>query len=153
LVTSVEGTALRALGVGDAELHRLPIIKDLNGTLSFGEVEDQLPFDVKRYFTVFDVPSREVRGEHAHRSLKEFLVCLRGSCSVALDDSRSRTEVELDTPAIGLYIPPMIWRVHYKYSSDAILLVLASARYDADDYIRDYDLFVNEMRTSSSAIS
>ena len=130
------------LRVKGAQLIRLPLIEDLRGKLSFGEIEQHLPFSPQRYFMVFDVPSQEVRGEHAHKTLHEFLVCVKGSVSVALDDGQSRDEIKLDSPDLGLHIPPMAWRVHYKYSSDAILLVLASDIYRADDYIRDYDDFL-----------
>jgi len=138
---------LRALRVADAKLFRMPLVRDLRGALTFGESGRPVPFPIKRYFVVFDVPSREVRGEHAHHELHEFLVCLKGSCAVALDDGRSRDEVVLDTPTVGLHVPPRIWRVHYKYSADAILLVLASDEYKADDYIRDYDAFTALVRT------
>lgn len=134
---------LRELKVRGAALHALPLIKDLRGALVFGEIEQHLPFHPKRFFAVFDVPGREVRGEHAHRELHEFLVCLRGSCAFALDDGQSRDEVVLDTPTIGLHVPPGVWRTHYKYSSDAILLALCSDVYKADDYIRDYDEFLS----------
>jgi acetyltransferase-like isoleucine patch superfamily enzyme/dTDP-4-dehydrorhamnose 3,5-epimerase-like enzyme len=133
---------LRSLHVAGAKLHRMPQVKDLKGSLTFGEIGQHLPFPVQRYFVVFNVPSREVRGEHAHQTLHEFLICLRGSCAVALDDGRVRDEVTLDSPTIGLHVPPMVWRVHYKYSADAMLLVLASDLYRADDYIRDYDKFI-----------
>ena len=129
----------RRLTVAEAKLYKLPLVKDLRGALTFGEFGDQLPFIVQRYFLVFDVPTREIRGEHAHRELHEFLICVRGSCAVALDDGRSRDEVTLDSPTIGLHVPPKIWRVHYKYSADAMLLVFASQAYDPSDYIRNYD--------------
>ena len=87
------------------------------------------------------VPSKEVRGENAHRTLHQFLVCLRGSCTVVLDDAREREEIVLDSPRIGLYIPPMTWVTQYRHSADALLLVLASEAYDPDDYLRDYDEF------------
>jgi dTDP-4-dehydrorhamnose 3,5-epimerase-like enzyme len=138
----IAGDEPRALAVSGAKLHRLPLIEDLRGALTFGEIDLHLPFQPKRFFVVFDVPSREVRGEHAHRQLHEFLVCLRGSCAVALDDASSRDEVVLDKPTIGLHVPPKLWRVHYKYSPDAILLALCSDKYDASDYIRDYDEFL-----------
>lgn len=139
--TGADG-ALRSLTVPSAKLYRMPLIKDLRGTLSFGEVGQHLPFEAKRIFTIFDVPSKDVRGEHAHRSLHQFLICIRGSCSVVLDDGVSRDEVVLDSPTIGLHIPPMVWGIQYKYTSDALLLVLASDIYQADDYIRDYDEFL-----------
>lgn len=132
----------RALRVQNAKLYSMPLVKDIRGALTFGELDSPVPFPIKRYFVIFDVPSREVRGEHAHLTLHEFLVCLQGSCAVLLDDGFSRDEVTLDTPTIGLYVPPRLWRVHYKYSEDAILLALASDEYRADDYVRDYDQFL-----------
>jgi acetyltransferase-like isoleucine patch superfamily enzyme/dTDP-4-dehydrorhamnose 3,5-epimerase-like enzyme len=130
-----------ALSVQGAALYHLPRVKDLRGALTFGEIDAHLPFRPERFFVVYDVPSREVRGEHAHKALHEFLICLRGSCSVALDDGRNHEEVLLDSPTIGLHVPPKLWRVHYKYSPDAILLSLCSDKYDAEDYVRDYDQF------------
>jgi acetyltransferase-like isoleucine patch superfamily enzyme len=141
---------LRDLRVSGAKLHRMPLIKDIKGSLTFGENAQHLPFVVQRYFVVFNVPSREVRGEHAHRTLHEFLICLHGSCALALDDGHVRDEVTLDSPTIGVHVPPMVWRVHYKYSPDAILLVLASDLYQADDYIRDYDEFVALIRARTA---
>ena len=127
--------------LGRAALFRLPLIEDIRGALSFAEINGQLPFTPLRYFLVFNVPNKEVRGEHAHRALHQFLVCIKGSCSIALDDGSRREEILLDTPTLGLHIPPMIWSVQYKYSADAVLLVLASDIYSADDYIRDYEEF------------
>jgi UDP-2-acetamido-3-amino-2,3-dideoxy-glucuronate N-acetyltransferase len=127
-------------------LYRLPIITDLRGSLSVGEIGKGLPFEPKRYFTVFDVPSREVRGEHAHRALQQFFVCLKGDCALVVDDGYQREELLLDSPALGIYVAPMVWGVQYKFSSDAILLVLASEKYDPEDYIRDYEQFENLVR-------
>ncbi len=140
---------LPPLRVAGAKLQRMPLVSDLRGALIFGEIHQQLPFEPKRFFTVFDVPNKEVRGEHAHRNLHEFLVCLRGSCAVTLDDGKMREEIRLDSPTIGLHVPPRVWRTHYKYTNDAILLVLASDVYRADDYIRDYDEFVKFIQTNN----
>jgi dTDP-4-dehydrorhamnose 3,5-epimerase-like enzyme len=122
---------------------RLPVIPDLRGSLSFAEYGQYLPFIPKRYFLVYDVQSREVRGEHAHKELHQFLVCVKGSCSVMVDDGKCREEYVLNSPGAALHIPPMVWGVQYKYSSDAVLMVLASDVYNADDYIRDYDEFLS----------
>src|SRR5436190_1856701 len=92
------------------------------------------------------LPGREVRGEHAHRNCHQFLVCARGSVTVVVDDGVLSEEVVLDGPDIGLYVPPMIWATQYQYSTDALLLVLASAPYDPDDYIRDYLVFKAAVR-------
>lgn len=134
------------LAVTGATLLKVPLIEDLRGALIFGEIGRQLPFEPKRFFVVLDVPSEEVRGEHAHRTLQQLLICLRGSCAVALDDGEARDEVVLDSPRFGLYLPPLVWGVQYKYSKDAVLLVLASDIYNADDYIRDYDAFIAAVR-------
>jgi UDP-2-acetamido-3-amino-2,3-dideoxy-glucuronate N-acetyltransferase len=134
---------LRVRGV---RLFHAPIVKDLRGNLSARESGKGLPFVPARVFAVFDVPSREVRGEHAHRVCEQLLVCLRGSVSVVADDGDTRQEIELATPELGLYLPPMVWGVQYKYSADALLLVYASHPYDPDDYIRSYDEFVRLLR-------
>lgn len=131
-----------------ARLIELPLIVDLRGNLSFAEYGQHLPFEPKRYFIVFDVPSVEVRGEHAHRELHQFLICLKGRCSVALDDGLHRDEVILDRPNVGLHLPPMIWASQYQYSSDAVLLVLASDIYKSEDYIRDYDEYLASINRS-----
>jgi UDP-2-acetamido-3-amino-2,3-dideoxy-glucuronate N-acetyltransferase len=123
-------------------LHRLPRFNDIRGALSVGEFERDLPFVPRRYFVVFDVPSRETRGEHAHRRCHQFLVCVSGSVRVLADDGQSRDEFTLDAPDMGLHMPPMIWGTQYRYTRDAVLLVFASETYDNDDYIRSYDDFV-----------
>ncbi len=135
----------RAVGVQGVSVVELPLVVDLRGSLSFAETGQFLPFLPQRYFLVFDVPSREVRGEHAHRTCHQFLVCVKGSCSVMVDDGQHRAEVLLDRPNLGVHVPPMVWATEYKYSADAVLLVLASDVYKAEDYIRDYDLFLKEL--------
>lgn len=133
-------------GVGGCRLLDLPAVEDLRGLLSFGEVGAQLPFTPRRYFLVTGVPSPEVRGEHAHKTLEQFLVCVAGSVDVVVDDGRRRAQVTLDRFDRGLYIPPRVWGIQYRYSPDAVLMVLASDVYDADDYIRDYDEFERHVR-------
>lgn len=131
-----------ATSVRGVTVHRLVLTADLRGSLSAGEVPDQIPFVPKRYFMVFDVPGKDVRGEHAHRQCHQFLVCARGSVSVVVDDGKASEEIVLDAPNLGLYVPPMTWAVQYKHSADALVLVFASDRYDPNDYIRDYDEFL-----------
>jgi UDP-2-acetamido-3-amino-2,3-dideoxy-glucuronate N-acetyltransferase len=132
--------------VKGVEIHQFPMIPDLRGNLTVGEFDRHIPFIPKRYFMVFDVPSRETRGEHAHRECHQFLICIRGSCAVLADDGVNRTEVLLDSPDKGVYLPPMVWGVQYKYSKDAVLLVFASHYYDAADYIRNYSDFIEFFR-------
>ena len=124
-------------------VHRFPRISDMRGSLTVGEFERTVPFAVKRYFMVFDVPSIETRGEHAHRECHQFLVCVRGSCAVVADDGANRQEFMLDRPELGVYLPPMVWGIQYKYSADAVLMVFASHFYDGADYIRDYAEFLS----------
>jgi acetyltransferase-like isoleucine patch superfamily enzyme/dTDP-4-dehydrorhamnose 3,5-epimerase-like enzyme len=135
------GVAQRT-SVRNVTLHRSRVIRDLRGNLTVGEFLRDIPFVPKRYFMVSEVPSVEVRGEHAHRTCHLFLVCVRGSCSVVVDDGSNREEVVLDSPSVGILIPPMIWATQYKYSPDATLLVFASDYYDPEDYIRDYQEFL-----------
>lgn len=123
-------------------LYRLPLVQDLRGNLSVGEFERSVPFFPKRYFLVFDVPSEESRGEHAHFRCEQFVICVRGRCSFVADDGKNRQEFLLDSPSLGLYMPPMTWGIQYRYSADATLLVFASEYYDKDDYIRDYAEFL-----------
>ena len=133
--------AAGAVGVGAAALYDLPLVKDLRGNLSVGEFERSVPFQPKRYFLVFDVPSKEVRGEHAHKRCDQFLICVRGSCAVVVDDGTHRRQLTLDRPNLGLHIPAGVWGIQYKYSTDAVLLVFASDYYDPGDYIRSYPEF------------
>ena len=131
-----------ATEVRGVTLHRLRQVSDLRGSLSVGEFPDDIPFPVRRYFVIYDVPSAETRGEHAHLTCHEFLICVKGSVAVVVDDGQRRQEFLLDSPELGLHMPPMVWGIQYKYSSDAVLLVFASHHYEADDYVRDYDRFV-----------
>jgi acetyltransferase-like isoleucine patch superfamily enzyme len=131
--------------VAGVKLMRVANLRDLRGSLIAREVGSGLPFVPQRAFLVYDVPGKEVRGEHAHRTCEQFLVCVNGSVSVVCDDGAQRQEFVLDTKELGLYLPPMVWGIQYKYTPDATLLVFASQGYDASDYIRDYDRFLAEL--------
>ena len=128
--------------IDEASIVDIPLIADERGNLIFAEIGQCLPFQVKRFFVVFDVPTTEVRGQHAHKELHEFVVALRGSVTISVDDRRDQKSFLLNRPTQGLHIPPQTWRTLYEYSSDAVLLVLASETYNAEDYIRDYDTFL-----------
>lgn len=123
-------------------VQRLPTVLDLRGNLSFGEFEKHIPFPVKRFFFIYDVPSKEVRGEHAHWNNHQFLICIKGSARALVDNGSVREEFILDSPSIGIHIPPMIWGTQYQYSNDAVLVVFASHLYDPADYIREHDEFL-----------
>ncbi|UXY17312.1 FdtA/QdtA family cupin domain-containing protein [Chitiniphilus purpureus] len=120
----------------------MPVFEDLRGALTVGHLPGEVPFQPNRYFMVFDVPSKDVRGEHAHKVCEQFLICVHGSARVVADDGHDRQEFILNHPRKGLYLPAMTWASQYAYSPDAVLLVFASHAYDADDYIRDYAAFL-----------
>ncbi|MGE5360277.1 MAG: WxcM-like domain-containing protein [Bacteroidales bacterium] len=143
---TAEGGAPSATSVKGVLVHRMRFVEDLRGSLTAGEFPTQVPFVPKRYFMVFDVLGREIRGEHAHRHCHQFLICVRGSVTLMVDDGRCSEEMVLNQPTVGVYVPPMIWAVQYNYSADALLLVFASDPYDRDDYIRDYDEFLALVR-------
>jgi UDP-2-acetamido-3-amino-2,3-dideoxy-glucuronate N-acetyltransferase len=140
------GAAAVATEVPGVMLHELPLHEDLRGNLTFGEAQRHVPFEIKRYFLTFAVVSEEVRGEHAHRRLEQFLVCINGRVRIAADDGRVQADFLLERPNLGLYIPPMIWSVQYRFSADAVLLGLCSDLYDPADYIRDYAEFLQLAR-------
>jgi UDP-2-acetamido-3-amino-2,3-dideoxy-glucuronate N-acetyltransferase len=164
--TKKEGATYRTAGIsGDSSpavaqttvkgvaLHRLKRIEDIRGNLLVGEFTRELPFVPARFFTIFDVPGTRVRGEHAHRSCEQFLICLRGTCSIVVEDAHQREEIGLDSPDYGIYIRPVTWTTLYKFSTDSMLLVFASAFYDPDDYIRDYDVFSESVKSDGSQAS
>ncbi|WP_223522750.1 WxcM-like domain-containing protein [Pseudomonas sp. A-B-26] len=125
-------------------LHRMLEAVDIRGSLSVGEFERDIPFSVKRYFLVSNVPTAETRGEHAHRECHQFLIVVKGTVHVVADNGTNRQEFVLDSHTLGLFLPAMTWGIQYKYSADAVLLVFASEHYEAGDYIRDYDQFLLE---------
>lgn len=120
----------------------LPGFSDHRGNLIVGETPQGLPFQVERFFVVSNVPPGEPRGIHAHRKCHQFLVCVSGSVKAMFDDGISREVVSLNQPNLGLYMPPMTWGAQYDFSADAVLLVLASDKYDEVDYIHDYEEFL-----------
>jgi hypothetical protein len=117
----------------------LPKISDPRGSLTFIENGGILPFDIKRVFYLYDVPTGEGRGAHAHKELHQFLVCLSGSFDVSIDDGGRQNTFHLNRPWIGLYIPPMIWASEINFDQGSICLVLTSAPFDESDYYRRYD--------------
>lgn len=145
--------AAPAIEVPGVELLRVPLIEDMRGNLVAREVGKGLPFVPQRCFLIFDVPSKEVRGEHAHRRCAQLLVCVRGAVAVVCDDGSRRQEVTLDEPTAALLLPPMIWGTQYKYTKDAVLMVFASRPYEPDDYIRNYDQFLVERKQHEAGLA
>ncbi len=123
-------------------LINLPRIADLRGSLTFAEGEGHVPFPIKRSYWVYDVPAGENRGGHAHKRLKQLVIALSGSFHVTLDNGYERETVLLNHPWQGLLIDTNTWRTLDDFSSGAVCLVLASEHYDEDDYIYDYNEFL-----------
>lgn len=129
------------LGVGECKLLRMPHFIDMRGSLAPLDFKANLPFPPRRSFLVYSVPNNRVRGEHAHRVCHQFFVAAYGKLAVVVDNGKSRLEVELNNPTMGLHVSPMVWATQYKFDSNTVLLVFASHPYDPDDYIRDYDTY------------
>ncbi|HEX2780674.1 MAG TPA: FdtA/QdtA family cupin domain-containing protein [Gemmatimonadaceae bacterium] len=129
----------------DPRLVELPIFPDDRGVLTFGEYGDHLPFIPKRYYVIMDVPGGKTRGGHAHSRYHSFLVCLKGSCHIALDNGQKVWEYRLDSPRKGLYVPPMHFNRLSEFSSDAVLLSLSSGLYDRSEYVLAYDEFTRRV--------
>lgn len=125
----------------DIKKYTFPPHGDDRGQLVAIEEMKDLPFDIKRVYYIYDTLTDVVRGHHAHKCLKQVLLCVHGSCKIHLDNGHETAEVLLDKPNEGLYIENDMWREMYDFTPDAVLLVLASEYYDESDYIRNYDEF------------
>ena len=126
------------------KLTSLPVVSDPRGKLIALEGGKETPFAIARVYYLYDVT--QSRGFHAHRTLRQLMICLRGSCRVVVDDGDVRSQHTLDSPAQGLFIGAMTWREMHDFSPDCLLMVLASDVYDESDYIRDYATFRRECR-------
>lgn len=120
----------------------VPEMRDDLGALGVVEKDNPFPFPIKRVYFLYDVPSNAVRGSHAHKELNQLIIAISGSFEVELDDGRSKSRFSLSSPNLGLTVPPGYWRTLRDFSAGASALVLASAEYDPNDYIRDYDEFL-----------
>ncbi|WP_251213113.1 sugar 3,4-ketoisomerase [Adlercreutzia murintestinalis] len=109
------------------------------------EGSQDIPFNIERIYYIGDVPEGVTRGAHAHKDLEQVLICVHGSCTILLDDGYEKTTIELTDPFTGILLHSMIWREMYNFSPDCVLLVLASKHYSEDDYIRDYDTFLDQI--------
>lgn len=128
--------------INSVKLVEIPKIKDVRGNLSVVE-KNTIPFDIKRVYYLYDVPSDAYRGGHAHKEQLELLIALSGSFEVTLDDGKSKRSIILNKPNKGLLIPKGIWRELQDFSSGSVCLVLASDVFDEEDYIRDYNDFLS----------
>lgn len=132
------------LSVFDCSFVELPKITvgERKGNLTVAYNNESIPFNVERVFYTYDIPGGESRGAHAHKECHQFLIAASGSFEVALDDGHNKRTVLLNRPFYGLHVPPGIWAAEQGFSSGAICLVLASHRFKAEDYIRDYEEFL-----------
>lgn len=115
---------------------------DYRGQLIALEEFKDIPFKIKRIYYMYDTGKDVTRGYHAHKRLEQILICIHGSCKIRLDSGMEKCTVLLDKPFEGLYVSNVMWREMYDFSFDAVLLVLASELYDENDYIRDYNEFL-----------
>ena len=134
---------MRKHNVFECAILPLPKIHNRAGNITIVEGNTQIPFEVKRVYYLYDIPSGEDRGGHAHKELYQLIIAASGSFNVLLDDGTNKKIVTLNRPDYGLMIVPGIWRELMEFSSGAICLVLASHGYDEEDYLRDYQSFLN----------
>jgi hypothetical protein len=128
--------------VYECSIVHLPKIHNEAGNITALENQQNIPFDVKRVYYLYDVPGGAERGGHGHRNLQQFIIALSGSFDVLINDGTNKKVIHLDRPYIGLHIVPGIWRELINFSSGAICLVLASEKYTEADYLRDFESYL-----------
>ena len=122
---------------------QLPKFLDARGNLSFLEQLNHIPFEIKRTYWIYDVPGGECRGGHAYKENEEFIVSLSGSFDVIIDDGKNRKTFTLNRSYYGLYVPKGLWREMDNFSTNSLALIVSSTKYRKDDYVRNYDEFIN----------
>jgi hypothetical protein len=127
----------------ETKIINLPKFEDPRGNLSFIEEENHIPFQIERTYWIYDVPGGQVRGGHAFKEQREFIVALSGSFDVVIDNGIHKQSFSLNRSYYGLYIPPGLWRQMENFSTNALAFILSSTKYMESDYIRDYDDFLN----------
>lgn len=133
----------KIMTVYNCDIIQLKKIKNRSGNITSLENSSDIPFDINRIFYLYDIPGGESRGAHAHKECHQFLIAASGAFEVILDDGKIKRQVLLNRPDIGLHIPPGIWASEVNFSSGAICLVMASHHYNEDDYIRNYQIYLN----------
>ncbi|HEV2728173.1 MAG TPA: FdtA/QdtA family cupin domain-containing protein [Solirubrobacterales bacterium] len=130
-------------------LIELPEVADPQGNLAFAEGENHVPFPIARIFHVYDVPEGASRGGHSHLTLEQAVFCVSGRLEMVVDDGEEKRGFVLDDPRRGLYLPPLVWHDIRGFAPGTVYLVLASARFDESDYIRDYDEYLERLREAA----
>ncbi|MGG4775526.1 sugar 3,4-ketoisomerase [Paenalcaligenes sp. Me52] len=132
---------------------QFPMLGDARGSLVVLEAQKQIPFDIQRVYYIFGTQEGIARGFHAHKELLQVAVCVSGQCKMLLDNGNEKTVITMDSPTHGVLIDRMVWHEMHDFSSDCVLLVLASAHYDEADYIRNYDDFTSLSSIEKGRIS
>lgn len=138
---------MKTTTVFDCSLVQLPRVQNPAGNITAVNNLVEIPFDIQRVYYVYDVPGGEARGGHGHKALQQFIVAASGSFDIILDDGKVKRTFNLSRPYMGVFVPPGIWRELDNFSSGAICLVLSSLVYSEDDYLRNYDDFLNYKKT------
>jgi len=129
-----------------SQLINLPKISDPRGNLTFIEQMKHIPFEIKRVYWIYDVPGGEMRGGHAFMEQREFIVALSGSFDVVINDGTSEQRHHLNRSYFGLYVPAGLWRQMDNFSTNAVAMVVSSTNYREEDYIRDFDAYLNYIK-------
>ena len=132
--------------IEDCNLIELPRFLDARGNLSFVEQNNHIPFEIKRTYWIYDVPGGEARGGHAFKENQEFIVALSGAFDVVVDDGVNKKKFTLNRSYYGLFVPSGLWREINNFSTNSFALEFGSMHFDREDYIRDYNTFLNLKR-------
>lgn len=136
----------------DYKIIKFKVNGDNRGSLISLEQQKNIPFNIKRVYYIYGTRINTTRGKHAHKNLKQIVVCVSGKCKFLLDDGKTKKIIKLDSPDKGLYIGKYIWREMYDFSQDCVLVVLVNKYYNENEYIRDYDEFIEKCNNLNSNI-
>lgn len=134
------------MSLNDCKIIELPKISDPRGNLTFVEGGNQIPFDIRRVYYLYDVPGGAERGGHAHKALSQLIIAMSGSFDVILDEGGEKKRFHLNRSYQGLYVCPMMWRELDNFSSGSVCMVLASNIYEESDYYRDYNEYLKDLQ-------